>query len=98
MSPNEILQMIIKNSITKRQAIEDTNDLIYEVQKDYRDFIYKLSEELNDYGKSIQKCPLCGGDIVQIEKYSEDMGEYLGQPVKQDIIRYGCEECSYIVD
>lgn len=97
MSPNDLLQMIRKYSITEKDAIDDVNDLISQVDNNYKDFIYKLSNEIEEYYLEKGICPLCGGDIIKIEKYTEDMGEYLGQPAKQDISVYGCERCNYVI-
>ena len=96
MSPNEIVQMIYKNSKTIKEAIETINDLIADIDNDSKKFTYDLSEEIEDFSLCRTKCPLCGCDIIQIGKDTQS-SEYFGQPVDEEIIKWGCNECTYIV-
>jgi len=76
---SEIFEQIKQDSQTSRQVITETNYIIGEL-KDYR----------NIYAGSIDKCPLCGGNIVKDDRI------HYGQPWKDSFYKYRCEDCGYI--
>lgn len=97
-SPNEILQMINRQfGITQQQVIEEVNELIKTIDDDPKKFTYELSKELEQYCERIGLCPLCGSKVIRLGLDFEP-SEYFGQPVNEEIVRYGCESsnCGYI--
>lgn len=99
-SPYDLIQLINSQfAYTQKDTIEEINELISDIDKDPKKFTYELSEELSDWCKTKNKCPLCGEEIVQIGVDYES-SEYFGYPTNEKIVRYACDSpsCSYIVD
>lgn len=97
ISKYDLIQMINRNNHDVEDTIQDVNDLIEDIDKDPKKFTYELSTELEEFAEKLNRCPLDGGKIVQIGKDYES-SEYFGQPVREEIIRYACENssCGYI--
>jgi hypothetical protein len=97
-SKYEIIQMINRQfSHSPRETIEEVNELIEDINNDPKAFTYELAQEIEEFSEKLNLCPLCGCDIIQIGKDYES-SEYLGQTVKETIIRYSCDSssCGYI--
>ena len=100
MDLTELIQIINRDCYNTEETIQLVNELINEIDKDAKKFIYNLSNHLEEFSESKNKCPLCGSDIIIIDEWEEDRGEYLGQPCKEKVYKYGCESstCNYIKD
>lgn len=96
ISKYEIIQMFNRNNHYTRETIQDINELIEDIDTNPKKFTYELSEEIEQFAEKLKLCPLCGANIVQIGR-DEQFSEYSGQPVSEQINKYGCDECNYIV-
>lgn len=94
ISQYDLIEILQKNSSNK-EVIEDINDMIYEIEKDPKEYIRKLSEEIEEFANSYDLCPLCGSELIgeiSFEK-SECLGKTVYEKVKTNICS-NCE-CSY---
>jgi len=96
-SKYDLIQMINRNNHYARETIQDVNELIEDIDNDPKAFTYELAEEIESFSRKLNLCPLCGERIVQIGKDYQH-SEYFGQPVNEQINRYGCDNpsCGYI--
>lgn len=99
MTAYELLEILKDHYKDDKILIEEVNDLLEQMYKgDW--FAYKLDYKLEEYclGKDI--CPLCGGDIIEIDRHDEYIGEYQGIPACETFRVFGCEDnnCSYVVE
>jgi uncharacterized protein with PIN domain len=95
-SKYDLIQMINRNNHDVEDTIQDVNDLIEDIDKDPKKFTYELSTELEEFAEKLNRCPLCGSELTKL-KSDYESSEYLGQPVQEEILRYGCESstCTY---
>jgi len=100
MSPDEILQAVWEYCGTNtKETIESMNDLIVKITDNPKHLAYDLSERLEEWSLDRDSCPLCGDDIVLINRDYQS-SEYFGQSVNEQLNTYGCKSssCGYIKD
>lgn len=97
ISKYDLIQMINRNNHDVEDTIQDINDLIEDIDTDPKKFTYELSIELEEFCEKLNRCPLCGSNLVKL-KSDYESSEYFGQPVQEEQSRYGCESssCGYI--
>lgn len=82
------------------EFVSVVNELIAEIQDDSNGLAYRLSNELESECMDNNKCPLCGSELVVLESYYEDRGEYCGTSCVEYEEVIGCEDesCPYIIN
>jgi uncharacterized protein with PIN domain len=95
MTPYELLELVRRINNTS-ETIQILNDLLMEIDKNPNKYIHKLSEEICDFAKHFNRCPLCGDKLEEIT-HQEDRGECFGFSSQETMYRYECSnpECSY---
>lgn len=97
MTPYELIELLKNDANTPSEVIQIVNDLIGEIDSDPRRYLLRLSEEIEDYSRIHELCPLCGSELITIE-HTEDRGEYQGFNCEEVIYSKECSECSYIAE
>lgn len=99
MTPFELFEMIqAYYDDNVEEIVVTTNGLIGNIGQ--CKFTYELSEILEEYALSMDRCPLCGQELKVLSQYEEDRGEYLGDSCNETMCLIGCEDstCSYILN
>lgn len=99
-SKYDLIQMINRDNHYARETIEDINELIEDIDTDPKKFTYELAQEIENFSQKLNLCPLCGSELIEIDKWDESRGEHCGREVSEIMYKYGCESsnCSYVVD
>lgn len=95
MTPYEYIELLDKE-YEPSEVVEIANDFISEIEGDPKQYIVKLSEEIEDYARTRGICSLCGSELVTATHY-EDRGEYLGFECSEPMYVTECSNgsCSY---
>ena len=94
MTTYDLIMAISENDdYTIQGTIESINDLIWQIDKDPKVFIEKLSKELEEFASIYNKCPLCGEEL-QPNVWYEDR-PYGDTYAKEKMVEYTCKnsEC-----
>ena len=95
MTTYDLIMAIYKNDeeSTIQETIEDVNDIIWQIDKDPKAFVEKLSKELEEFASMYNRCPLCG-DELQPDIWYEDR-PYGDGYTKEKMVEYRCKnpEC-----
>ena len=95
MTTYDLIMAIYKNDeeSTIQETIEDVNDIIWQIDKDPKAFVEKLSKELEEFASMYNRCPLCG-DELQPDMWYEDR-PYGDGYTKEKMVEYRCKnsEC-----
>ena len=94
MTTYDLIIAISENDdYTIQDTIESINDLIWQIEKDPKAFIEKLSKELEEFASKYNRCPLCGEEL-QPNVWYEDR-PYGDTYAKEKMVEYTCKnsEC-----
>ena len=94
MTTYDLIMAISENDdYTIQDTIESINDLIWQIDKDPKAFIEKLSKELEEFASIYNKCRLCGEDL-QPDVWYEDR-PYGDGYTQEKMVEYRCKnpEC-----
>lgn len=96
MTPYELIETIDKVSNTKKETVEDVNDLLVQMMDNPRKFTNQLANELDEYCGSNSICPRCGSklELLKLDKVQE---EYQGFLADRNENTYGCKKCGYVI-
>lgn len=89
--------MNLEFSVEICEAIEnyedDTKTELYMLKELYdstKDMTFK--ESMDEICGKEELCPICFSDL-EIETFTEVVGEYMGRPAEQEVIRRVCKHC-----
>lgn len=93
MTAHELIEILNEHYGDMYIVLEEVNDLLNQMFHPHYKFAYDLGEEIEEYALDRKMCPLCGGDIVEIDEDFDYIGNTSGKV-------YGCEKiaCPYIID
>lgn len=94
MTTYDLIMAISENDdYTIQGTIESINDLIWQIDKDPKAFIEKLSKELEEFASIYNKCPLCGEDLQPTVWYEDR--PYGDGYTQEKMVEYRCKnsEC-----
>lgn len=94
MTTYDLIMAISENDdYTIQDTIESINDLIWQIDKDPKAFVEKLSKELEEFASKYNRCPLCG-DELQPDIWYEDR-PYGDGYTQEKMVEYRCKnpEC-----
>lgn len=91
----DLTQSMNRNNYEVGETIQTLNLLIDDIRNSNEELADKLEENKYSLADRTNKCPKCGSDIIEISVQYQS-SEYFGQPVKERIPTYGCENCGYI--
>lgn len=80
-----------------KETVEIISDLIKKIEDNPRQFTVNLSNAIEEYADEMNICPICGNEIILLDTYEEDRGEFQGFPATETIYKVGCESstCGY---
>lgn len=98
MSPYELI-LSIKDYCENdnKETIKEVNDLLVQLMDNPRKFTSQLTNELDEFCESHNRCVQCGGKI-RLFNSNLVQEEYQGFPTDREENTYGCEECGHIVE
>ena len=95
MTTYDLIMAIYKSDevTTIQETIEDVNDIIWQIDKDPKAFVEKLSKELEEFASMYNMCPLCGDELSPTVWYEDR--PYGDTYVKEKMVEYRCKnpEC-----
>ena len=94
MTTYDLIIAISENDdYTIQDTIESINDLIWQIDKDPKAFIEKLSKELEEFASKYNRCPLCGEELSPTVWYEDR--PYGDTYTQEKMVEYRCKnsEC-----
>lgn len=94
MTTYDLIMAISENDdYTIQDTIESINDLIWQIDKDPKVFIEKLSKELEEFASKYNRCPLCGEELKPNVWYEDR--PYGDGYTQEKMVEYRCKnpEC-----
>ena len=94
MTTYDLIIAISENDdYTIQDTIESINDLIWQIEKDPKVFIEKLSKELEEFASKYNRCPLCGEELSPTVWYEDR--PYGDGYTQEKMVEYRCKnpEC-----
>ena len=94
MTTYDLIMAISENDdYTIQGTIESINDLIWQIEKDPKVFIEKLSKELEEFAAKYNRCPLCGEELSPTVWYEDR--PYGDTYTQEKMVEYRCKnsEC-----
>lgn len=94
MSIRELVELILEfNGWDFRQTAEDIGELYMQLKLAPS----QLLGEFEDICFKENKCPNCGHEL-KFYTYTENRGEFWGEPVTETMNIVGCPNCGFIVE